>query len=228
MKATTTWQGKYFGELDYDAGFSVPPKSKIRTPTLEMVSPAGLPFYGLLIEFMAKNPGLLAGKPVDVAFDIDSTIVAVVGGPDGYLGNVKYSQKGTIITIQMGGKAPEGSLPPELGGPKTTTTSPATETPAPASATTTEPAKTEPTSVTPTTTAPEVIKETVATVGDGSNWLSILNKRQDDDGLRATLTETDLQAMGMPVDAAPEVIEAWAKTMINNVAQDQGLPPLFV
>ncbi|KAF9364539.1 hypothetical protein BGX34_001257 [Mortierella sp. NVP85] len=231
MKATTHWQGKYFGELDYAVGFTVPPKSTIRTPTMEMVSPAGLAFYGLLLEFMAKNNGLLGGKPVDVAFDIDSTIVAVVGGENGYVGNVKYSQKGAIITIQMGGKAPEGGLPGP-GGPKPTTTAPAEQKPSatpvtPLPATTTEPTKAALTTEKPTTIALEGPKETVAAFGDNGSWLSIFNKRQDE-GLQPTLSDADLRSMGMPVDAAPEVVEAWAKMMINSVAQEQGLPPLFV
>lgn len=231
MKATTHWQGKYFGELDYDVGFTVPPKSTFRTPTMEMVSPAGLAFYGLLLEFMAKNNGLLGGKPVDVAFDIDSTIVAVVGGADGYLGNVKYTQKGAIITIQMGGKAPEGGLPGP-GGPKPTTTAPAEQKPSATPVTllpdtTTEPTKAALTTEKPTTIALDGPKETVAAFGDNGNWLSVFNKRQDG-GLQPTLSDADLRSMGMPVDAAPEVVEAWAKMMINNVAQEQGLPPLFV
>ncbi|KAF9947090.1 hypothetical protein BGZ65_009159 [Modicella reniformis] len=199
-----------------------------------MVSPTGVGFYGTLLPFMAKYIKLIGGEPVDVPFDIDSTIVAYVGGPDGYLSNVQYSQNSTMITVKIGGKVPEGGLPSGLGGLLGTTTTTMTTTPVTTeqpSATSTGPASivpTESSKESPNSTEKPSTEEPTTTTTDSANEtqgikLPIIGKRQD-----FGLKDLSLQEMGLPLDAAPEVVEAWVKSVINNLAQDEGLPPPFV
>ncbi|KAI7819239.1 hypothetical protein BC939DRAFT_268343 [Gamsiella multidivaricata] len=236
MKASTTWQGKYFGEIDQDVGLTIPPKATVLSPTLTMESPAGLDFFGTLIPFMLKYPQLLIGQTADVPFNINATITAVVGGSSGYLGNVAYSQADTVITVQINGKAPAGALPPQLGGQSvanaTATTlvpTASTETSATvsASASTTDVPKvskptetTETTETTTTTTQPEIepTKEptkTTTTATAVKTRLPVVGKRQ------VQVLENG------PSDTSPEVVEAWIKAMVNKIAQDDGLPPPY-
>ncbi|KAG0237854.1 hypothetical protein B0O80DRAFT_409402 [Mortierella sp. GBAus27b] len=213
MKATTYWQGKYFGVIDQDVGLTVPPKGTAQTSSLTMISPTGVGFYGTLFPFMKDHLGLITGQPVDIGFDIDSSIVAFVGGSDGYQGNVKYAQNNTIITIQVGGKVPEGGLPPELGGPNTkSTTDPTSSAGQPTT-----------TSATPTSTG-----STAAETSKVEIKTPLVEKRQDAGIQGADYGDAFLRELGVPVDASPEVAEAWAKAMLNNMAREQGLPLPFL
>ncbi|KAF9163540.1 hypothetical protein DFQ26_002426 [Actinomortierella ambigua] len=234
MTATNSWRGKTFGTIDEDVGFTVPPKSSKLSPTVTMKSPAGLGFGLLLVEFMAAYPSMIIFKPNDVPFDIQSTIVAYVGGPNGYMGNVKYAQKDTVIRVQLNGKPPAGGMSNLLPGGNTTTVAPPTatstgiESPSPVSPTTTEPAETKPTKDASTTTtegAPAPADPTTAnnevrtpeptTTSAGD----VLSKRQ---------TVNLLEALPQPDEnASPDVIENYLKSLLNKVALDNNLAPLF-
>ncbi|KAF9992742.1 hypothetical protein BGZ80_003570 [Entomortierella chlamydospora] len=109
MVANCVWNGIAFGTINQNVGLTVPAKSTALTSSLTMVSPTGVGFLPTVIEFIVKNLGLLTG-PQDIPFDITSTIVAKVGGADGYLGNVAYSQKDTMIKVTLSGSIPSGLL----------------------------------------------------------------------------------------------------------------------
>ncbi|KAG0210313.1 hypothetical protein BGX28_009469 [Mortierella sp. GBA30] len=216
MKASAVWNGYDFGVVDQDVGMTVPGKSTALSPTVMMVSPAGIGFVGTLIPFMAHYPQLLVGATADVPFQIKSTITAVVGGQNGYLGNVQYAQADTIFKLQIGGKAPEGALPPGLGhGNSTTTTAPASpEVTAPATTTAiVVPTYTAPSQpgVTKTEGAPTPEKTAAPTTAPS------IAKRQLPQVLEST-----------PSDLSPAGVEAWIKGMVNKLAQDQGLPAPYV
>ncbi|KAG0239481.1 hypothetical protein BG011_003918, partial [Mortierella polycephala] len=93
MRAVNFWRGKEFGVVDENVGMTIPPKSTVLSPTVTMVSPSGLGFStNMALPFMNAYAGLLIGAAVEVPFDIQATIVAAIGGPDGYEGNVVYTQ----------------------------------------------------------------------------------------------------------------------------------------
>ncbi|KAF9098545.1 hypothetical protein BGX27_000783 [Mortierella sp. AM989] len=137
MSAKTTWKDKEFGIVNQEVGMTIPAKGTALSPTVTMISPAGAPFlFSTITPFIATYPGLLFGAAVDVPFNIASTITAIVGGPDGYTGNVQYAQPDTIIKVQMGGKAPASMLPLSLGGQPDATTTDAPTSDAPTTPTT--------------------------------------------------------------------------------------------
>ncbi|KAF9434666.1 hypothetical protein BGZ76_007638 [Entomortierella beljakovae] len=119
MVANTTWSGSYFGALNEKVGLTVPPKTTVLSHTVSMVSPAGFGFMGTLLKFMGANPGLIIGQAVDIPFTIESGIAAIVGGPNGYPGNVRYVQAEAIIKVQIGGASPEALT--QATAPHTTT-----------------------------------------------------------------------------------------------------------
>ncbi|KAG0335580.1 hypothetical protein BG004_008396 [Podila humilis] len=201
MSASNVWNGKDFGTLDEEVGLTVPPRATVMSPTVTMVSPAGFDFMmSTILPFMLAYPQLLVGASADVPFNIKSTIVAVVGGPNGYLGNVQYSQDNTIITVAVGGHAPAGALPQAIQPDNTATT------PAEASPTTAEASPTTQPEATTTTTVAEEAKPTAPA----------LTKRQME-----ILTER-------PSSQDPAVVEAWLKAVVNKLAIDDGIAPPFV
>lgn len=201
MSANTKWNGKDFGVVDADVGITVPPKSTAFTPTVRMISPAGVGFMGTLLPFTLTYPALLAGKAVDVPFDITSVIISGVGGSNGYFGNVQYAQNGAIFKVQMGGK-PAGGTPSTTtaSGPSPTTTVAAPTTTTEAAPTTTTKAGTT-TSAAPTTTTAAASPTSAPVV-----------KRDD----------TELLAGPSSLD--PTTVEAWVKSMVNKLAIEKGLP----
>ncbi|KAG0302815.1 hypothetical protein BGZ98_007205 [Dissophora globulifera] len=110
LQASTSWNGKDFGVVNQAVGFTVPPKSAALSPTVLMASPDGGGFLAsTLLPFMLTYPQLLVGLSADIPFTIKSTIVASLGGENGYTGNVMYAQPDTIITVKLG-----GPIPPEV------------------------------------------------------------------------------------------------------------------
>lgn len=213
MKATNYWEGKYFGELDEEVNLTVPPKSTVRSPTVTMVSPAGFGFMGTLLPFMLKYPQMILGIAADVPFDIQSTIITYVGGQNGYFGNVGYNQTGTIIKVQVGGKAPAGALPPSLAGllphdesnNSTSTVLPTTTT---ASSTTTGEASTSTASASASDSASPVPTTT--------------------DTATEPIVKRQIQSLeNGPGSEDPAVIEAWIKSVVNKLATDEGLPAYY-
>ncbi|KAG0247155.1 hypothetical protein BG011_001935 [Mortierella polycephala] len=222
MKAVNSWDGKEFGVVDEDVGMTIPPKSTALSPTVTMVSPSGLGFMmSTLLPLMMAYPGLLVGAAAEVPFNIQSTIVSVLGGPDGYEGNVVYAQSDVPIKVQIGGTAPEGTMSQILGDlDPTSTTAVASPSPvaSPSSvaspsptateagpAPTPEPSVAEPSTtvaVEETSNAPEPTPETAA-----------LKKRQ---ALESAPSSTD-----------PVVVEAWVKSTVNKLAIEKGLPAPF-
>ncbi|KAF8926111.1 hypothetical protein BGZ58_000180 [Dissophora ornata] len=225
MKATTYWDGKYFGEVDQDVGMTVPAKSAALSPSVTMVSPTGVGFVGTLLPFMLKYPQLIVGQFADVPFDIDSTITALVGGSSGYLGNVAYSQNSTIFTVQINGKAPDGAMSQLLNSTTTTPLPSTTPSATPSSINTTTigagtstvsvPAVSTSTKEPPKTTTPAVQATPKPTTTSKASGLPVISKRQ------AQVLES------APSDTSPEVVEAWVKAMVNKLAQDEGLPPPY-
>ncbi|KAF9130327.1 hypothetical protein BGX30_013564, partial [Mortierella sp. GBA39] len=218
MYADTTWNGMAFGTVNQDVGMTVPPKSSQLSPVLYMMTPAGAGFMDILLPFIEAYPKMMELETVDVPFLIESQITAVVGGANGYLGNVAYAQPDAIFGVRVSYdlKPPGAVLPPALGGPAavptantttttTTTTEPSTATTLPEQPTatpTTADTITAPASATasPTTTVAAVAPATVV-------------KRQ----AAPSILETG------PLDQSPEQIEAWLKAMVNNLAVNQGL-----
>ncbi|KAF8944808.1 hypothetical protein BGZ52_010253 [Haplosporangium bisporale] len=217
MSASTTWNGKDFGTLDEEVGLTVPPRSTVLSPTVTMVSPAGLGFMtSTILPFMLAFPQLLFGATADVPFNIKSTIVAVVGGSNGYLGNVQYSQDNTIIKVTVGGKAPAGALPPALQPPTTTNT---TET-LPTSATSGVPTAT---SEVPTTTVVETTASHATTARSSSPTASPTA------AVANMLTKRQMQILQeVPASQDPAVVEAWLKAVVNKLALDDGVSAPFI
>ncbi|KAI9242728.1 hypothetical protein MVEG_09075 [Podila verticillata NRRL 6337] len=217
MSASTTWNGKDFGTLDEEVGLTVPPRSTVLSPTVTMVSPAGLGFMtSTILPFMLAFPQLLFGATADVPFNIKSTIVAVVGGSNGYLGNVQYSQDNTIIKVTVGGKAPAGALPPALQPPTTTNT---TET-LPTSATSGVPTAT---SEVPTTTVVETTASHATTARSSSPTASPTA------AVANMLTKRQMQILQeVPASQDPAVVEAWLKAVVNKLALDDGVAAPFI
>ncbi|KAG0047235.1 hypothetical protein BGZ89_005006 [Linnemannia elongata] len=207
MKATNYWQSKYFGELDEEVNLTVPPKSTVRSPTVTMVSPAGLSFMGTLIPFMSAYPQMLLGIP----FDVQSTILTYVGGQSGYFGNVGYNQTETIIKVQVGGKAPAGALPAGLAGLVHDDTNNSTTTALPSPTTTTTTGEASTSTATASTTGSASAPTATAT---GAATEPIVKRQVQ------TLEDG-------PGSEDPAVVEAWIKAMVNKLAADQGLPPYY-
>ncbi|KAG0312812.1 hypothetical protein BGZ99_009258 [Dissophora globulifera] len=227
MTASAYWNGNFFGEVNQDVGLTVGPKASVLSSTVTMVSPTGAGFLGVLLPFMLKYPQLLIHETADVPFNINATITALVGGSSGYLGNVAYSQDNVIITVQINGSPPPGSLPQSLNSTQpallpTLTTSlalPSVTVPALPTIKTTDIAVgpiTVPVpapKATTTEAAPAPPKATTTKAGG----LPIIGKRQ------APVLPTE----NSPADGSPE-LEAWIKAWANQVAQDYGAPPPFV
>ncbi|KAG0047892.1 hypothetical protein BGZ89_004759 [Linnemannia elongata] len=217
MYADTIWEGKAFGTVNQDVGMTVPPKSSQLSPVVYMKSPAGLEFMGTLLPFMLKYPQLVVGQTANVPFLIKSQITAVVGGANGYTGNVAYAQPDAIIGVKVSYdlKPPGAVLPPALGGPAvaptnatTTATGTATET---STATTTlseQPTITTTATTADTTTATTTVAPTTTVVP-----AAVVQKRQ----AAPSILETG------PLDQSPAQIEAWLKAMVNNLAVNEGL-----
>ncbi|GJJ76993.1 hypothetical protein EMPS_09352 [Entomortierella parvispora] len=222
MQATTIWNGKNFGTVNQDVGLTVPGKGTVLSPSVTMVSPAGLEFFvDTILPFMVSNMGLLFGSAVTVDFNIQSTITAIVGGPDGYTGNVQYNQDNTPITVQVGGKVPASDLPPALGGPQNGTTTAAPSATSAASSIPTPAATSQaamPTTADATATTTEAAKptETSGTTPSAAASAPGMEKRQ----LVTAFGET-------PADRTPEAVEAWIKAVVNKLAADEGIPLPF-
>ncbi|KAF9123909.1 hypothetical protein BGW39_008606 [Mortierella sp. 14UC] len=218
MYATTTWDGKPFGIVNQDVGFTVPPKSSQLSPVVYMISPAGLGFMSTLLPFMVKYPQLIVGATADVPFLITSTITAIVGGKDGYAGNVAYKQDNTIIGVKVSydAKPPGAVLPPALGGPAVVPTANTTTTVVePTTSPTVSPVPQVPT-VSPTTTASPTIASPATSpaaspVPNTTTGPVIVQKRQ-----APSILETG-------PDQSPEQIEAWIKAMVNQLAVEEGI-----
>ncbi|KAG9069218.1 hypothetical protein KI688_010115 [Linnemannia hyalina] len=216
MYADAIWDGKPFGIVNQDVGMTVPPKSSQLSPVVQMKSPAGLEFMGTLLPFMAKYPQLVIGQTANVPFLIKSQITAVVGGENGYLGNVAYAQPDAIFGVKVSfDLKPAGAvLPAALGGPaavpETNTTTTATE-----PSTTATPLPEQPT-VTPTTADTTTVPATATaspTTTVAAVTPAVIVKRQ----AAPSILETG------PLDQSPEQIEAWLKAVVNNLAVNQGL-----
>ncbi|KAF9103770.1 hypothetical protein BGX27_010386 [Mortierella sp. AM989] len=197
MNAKAVWKGKEFGTIKSDVGLTVPPKSSTLSPTVTMESPKDPGFLiSTIIPFVMANLGIIA-SPVDVPFDITASIVARVGGPNGYEGNVAYSQADTIIKVSLeiigGGLADlrllSGASAP-LSSPDTTTTT---------SATSDSPT----TTVAPTTTTmlADIVPDIV--------------KRQD------------VGTVNGPASNDPADVEIWLKAVANALAIKNGEAPPF-
>ncbi|KAG0057609.1 hypothetical protein BGZ83_006982 [Gryganskiella cystojenkinii] len=214
MKATTTWNGHEFGVVDQAVGLTVPAKGTVLAPTVTMVSPAGLGFMGTLLPFMLAYPGLLFGQTETVPFNIQSTIVARVGGANGYEGNVLYNQDSTLIAVQVGGNVPKSMLPPALGGPQNNTmTAPSATTTDAATVTTEVPAKPTTTDAAPAKPTTEAGKPTTTPITTHA----------------ADVTKRQVQTLGdTPTDQSPAAVELWLKAIINKLAADDGVAPPFL
>ncbi|KAG0024817.1 hypothetical protein BGZ82_010352, partial [Podila clonocystis] len=214
MTANNVWSGKDFGVIDQDVGMTIPPKSSLLSPTVTMTSPAGLGFMtSTILPFMLAYPSLLFGATVEIPFDITSTIVASVGGANGYTGNVQYKQLATGIRVTVGGKAPAGALPPALLPPTTNTTSIASAT---ATVTATDVIPTIATTTTTTTTTTEAGSPSPTPKSTSSAAAEALTKRQVQ-----TLEE-------VPSSQDPAVVEAWLKLVVNKLALDDGIAAPFI
>ncbi|KAF9355180.1 hypothetical protein BGX26_006889 [Mortierella sp. AD094] len=214
MNANVVWSGTPFGNINQNVGLTVPPKSTALTSTLTMVSPAGPDFLGTVLKFVAGNLGLVLG-PQDVPFDITATIVAKVGGPNGYTGNVVYSQANTPIKVSLTGSLPAGlSVSPASIPSAGTNTTVAATTPAAAttSATTTSAAATTPAAAT-TSTTPAAATTTSTTPTPKTNS-TIVTKRQDAGAqtLKTLIGSDD-----------PAVVEAWLTNLANILAAKGGV-----
>ncbi|KAI1301122.1 hypothetical protein EDD11_005812 [Mortierella claussenii] len=231
IKASTVWKGYDFGVLDQNVGMTIPAKSTALSPTLTMVSPAGLGFLGTLTPFLANYPQLIVGQSADVPFNIASTITARVGGSAGYEGNVQYSQADTIIRVQINGKVPDNTtlpghnttvvpiptptatslptanitmtVPSKLPTPDLPTPQSPTSTGAPKVTTTTTEA---PTKRTDTGNGPEPTTTTKA----ASPHIPVIGKRYEE------------IAQSFPLDPTHENVDAWVKAMVNKLALDEG------
>ncbi|KAF9582661.1 hypothetical protein BGW38_010920 [Lunasporangiospora selenospora] len=226
MKASTVWEGKDFGIVDQDVGMTVGPKSSALSPTVTMVSPAGLGFMGTLTPFILAYPQLLVGGTAEVPFNIKSTIVAAVGGPNGYVGNVAYTQDGAVFRVQIGGKPPANN--PLIGGVTNTTTT--------TSASVTATASTQPTDSTPspsptattTTTAsekePTTASEKEPTKPASTTTTTEASEKPKETG---TIVKRQLPTINdVPSDLSPETVEAWIRAKVNLIAVQNGqLPP---
>jgi hypothetical protein len=215
MRSDNYWQGKYFGELKGEVNMVVPPKSSVLSPVVPMASPAGFGFMGTLLHFMLANPQLLLGISADVVFDTRSEIVAYVGGPDGYMGNVSYNQTETIIKVQVGGKAPAGALPASLADlvPHENNS---TTTPLPSPAAPTNGAPTSTVVVSPT--AASSLPPPATASPTGAATVPVV----------APIAKRQVQTLeNGPGSEDPAVVEAWIKAMVNKLANDKGLPNYY-
>ncbi|KAG0006468.1 hypothetical protein BGZ65_007614 [Modicella reniformis] len=229
MQANTIYRTKDgaekpFGVVNQDVGITIPPKSSALSPSVTMVSPAGLGFaLEVLGPFLKDYPLIALGIAQDVPFFIKSTIVAHVGGPNGYLGNVQYAQDNTIIKVQMGGQPATGPNPlipttpsaTTTAIPSATVTSTIAETTAASSSASTEPT-TKATSA-PTTTATAPVTTTTETKDTTTTVAPTVVKRQD------VVPSIDVP----PTSADPAVQEAWFKAMLNKQYVDGGLSAPF-
>ncbi|KAF8958995.1 hypothetical protein BGZ46_001857 [Entomortierella lignicola] len=211
MNASTVWNGYNFGIVNQDVGLTVPPKSSVLSPTVTMVSPAGVGFVGTLLPFMIAYPKLLLGESADVPFNIQSTITAVVGGAGGYTGNVQYSQADTIIKVQINGKAPASMLPPQLGGTNGTTT-------------TTSAVVVSTTSTGPTSTASADVHTTTRTAEPTTS----ATPRSTTTTIAPILKRQYAGAIDLRVDSSPPAVEAWIKAMVNKLAVEGGAAAPYV
>ncbi|KAF9998936.1 hypothetical protein BGZ80_009159 [Entomortierella chlamydospora] len=219
MTATTVWNGLTFGTVDQDVGLTVPAKGTVLSPTVTMVSPAGLGFaLDTLAPFMAHYPLMLFGQAYDVPFNINSTISAVVNGPDGYAGNVRYSQADTIIKVQLNGQAPQSMVAQVFGGSNSTTTAasatatsasvPAsTTTGAPESATTGAPASA-------TTEAPASTTTEVSTTAGSPTPTTAATTTS----APAIAKRQDIAIPEISISSSSDEIEAWVKAMANKMS----------
>ncbi|KAG0051481.1 hypothetical protein BGZ83_003725 [Gryganskiella cystojenkinii] len=223
MTANTVWNGMNFGVVNQAVGLSIPPKSAVLSPTVTMTSPAGLGFLSVLVPFMVAYPGLLFGATVNVPFTINSTFVAVVGGKNGYTGNVAYNQNPAVFAVQIGGQVPKSALPPALGGTAPTGTSTvtgtATSTATTVAGTTTETAA--PTTTTTTTTTQAAAPTTEAAKPSSTETSNApVAKRQAPVAL-------DTSGAATPSSQDPTIVEAWLKAVINKLAADDGVAAPF-
>jgi len=180
-----------------------------------MTSPAGIGFLGVLVPFMLAYPGLLFGATENVPFTINATIVASVGGQNGYTGNVAYNQADAIFAVQVGGQVPKSALPPALGGTAPTGTSTVTNS-ATVTATTGAATTTEATAPTATTTHAAEPTTTAATPSSTQTSSAPVAKRQAPVSDAATPSSQD-----------PAIVEAWLKAVINKLATDDGVAAPF-
>ncbi|KAF9298018.1 hypothetical protein BGZ74_009545 [Mortierella antarctica] len=219
MTAINVWNGKEFGVIDQDVGMTIPAKSSVLSPTVTMTSPAGLGFMtSTILPFMLAYPSLLFGATVEVPFDITSTIVASVGGANGYTGNVQYKQLATGIRVTVGGKAPAGALPPALLPPTTNTTSTA-------SGITTATA----TDVSPTTTATPTTAAEVTTTIATTATTETPSPKSTSSAVAEALTKRQVQTLQeVPESQDPTVVEAWLKLVVNKLALDDGIAAPFI
>ncbi|KAI1315894.1 hypothetical protein EDD11_000208 [Mortierella claussenii] len=235
MQAATSWQGKDFGIVNQDVGLTVPAKGTVLSPTVIMASPAGLGFMGTLLPFMLAYPTLIVGQTVAVPFTIKSTITAVVGGPNGYLGNVQYQQPDTIINVKIDGGIPQGFKIPTLDPTPTanaTTTALATPTTSvsatvgPSSVpvtTAVESTTTAVTATTTTTTTKTADAQPTTTVTSGPTAQS--TTEENTPMIERRQAEMSIMGSGFgPTSTDPVVLEAWLKAMVNKLALDEGLP----
>ncbi|GJJ75771.1 hypothetical protein EMPS_08129 [Entomortierella parvispora] len=220
MSANCVWEGNNFGVVDQAVGLTIPPKSSVLSPSVTMTSPAGLDFLSILFPFMLTYPSLLIGDVVPVPFQINSTIVALVGGPNGYLGNVEYNQASAIFNVQVGGDVPQSALP-TTSSSATATGSASTSIAASAVPSATAPATTEAAATTTeaaaTTTAHASAEPTTSSTPEKSASAAPLAKRQ------STSTSTGVTDGSAPASMDPDVVEAWLKAVINNLAVQEGL-----
>ncbi|KAF9426865.1 hypothetical protein BGZ94_005885 [Podila epigama] len=223
--ANTLWDGKQFGSIDQDLGLTVPPRSTALSPSVSIVSPAGLGFLtSTIVPFMLANPTLILGATVGVPFNVQATIVASIGGPNGYVGNVQYSQDNTMIQVSVQGKAPLGIVPALLAPlfPAPEPPKPAPAPPAPPVAPPAAPA------TAPSPPAPIPVESPAQSTN--SNTDSTANSNTDmSPSPKATLTKRQIDILqAAPSSQDPIVIEAWLKAIVNNLALDQGVAPPFI
>ncbi|KAF9421486.1 hypothetical protein BGZ94_008824 [Podila epigama] len=240
MVATNYWNGKDFGGIDEEVNMVVPARATVLSPTVTMVSPAGLGFMtSTILPFMLAYPKLLFGQTADVPFNIKSTIIAVVGGANGYLGNVQYAQDNTIIKVTVGGEAPAGALPAGLlpsgllpspsvsASPLPSVSVSPSVSVAPSVTVSAEPSPTTaPTVEVTPTTAPAQVAPTPAASADVSAESSPVPSAAS---AASGLTKRQVQILEeVPSSEDPAVIEAWLKSVVNKLALDEGLAAPFV
>ncbi|KAG0334092.1 hypothetical protein BG004_000562 [Podila humilis] len=231
MTAKNVWKGIDFGTIDADVGLTVPAKSTVLTASVNMISPKGAEFLVTVLKFVGANPGLIIGQTVAVPFDITATIVASVGGQNGYTGNVQYAQMNTPIQVKIGGDAAT-TLPMALPAPSATTEGATTSTTAAevsSSSPTASPATTEASEEPKTTTT-----EAEAQATDAPTTTEAPKTTTTPDAVAAAVPEHEAlakrQAQIMteaPTSQDPAVIEAWLKHLANKLALEGGAPAPF-
>ncbi|KAG0056016.1 hypothetical protein BGZ83_006629 [Gryganskiella cystojenkinii] len=211
INANNTWSGHLFGNINQDISLTIPAKSTVMSPPVNLVSDAG-PMFALsvLSRLMIAYPSMAAGGANTVPFDINSVITAKIGGANGYGSNVVYNQMQVGIVIQVvKSYDTEPSPVPVIPTPVATSTVSAAPTATAAPTTTVAPVVPSPSSspspVATTTEAPAPSQAPVSFA---------FYKRQ-------------LAAQDAPFTGTDEEALALFKQLVGNACASVGLTPLF-